>query len=367
MSIGYASLTVHVRKGQFRTCQLSTCTPERLQEVIAHNVKVLESVIDYNIENDIKLYRISSDLIPFGSSSVNTLDWETMFHDDFQRIDKKIQKGNVRISMHPGQYTVLNSPNPKIVEKSIEDLRYHVRLLRALGGNQTNKLILHVGGVYGDRETAIQRFINTYHTLPEAIKTHLVIENDERSYPIDDCIRIHEATGVPVVFDNLHHYLLHHEQKTDAYWIRRTQSTWKSEDGPQKVHYSQQDPAKQAGAHSQTIDVDVFSKYYLSLEIIPDIMLEVKDKNLSAIKCINCFERFPHIKYLEKEWTLYKYQILAHSQRHYQQIRTLLKDKKNYPVFEFYRLIDEALMNPIPHMSEVNTLDHIWGYFKNQA
>ncbi|MFA6627407.1 MAG: UV DNA damage repair endonuclease UvsE [Bacilli bacterium] len=367
MSIGYASLTVHVRHGRFRTCKQSTCTSQRLREIISYNLSTLETIIDYNANNDLHLFRISSDIIPFASSPVNTLDWRNEFSDDFNRIAAKVKAAKIRISMHPGQYTVLNSLTSEIVTRSIQELWYHVHLIRALGADQTNKLILHVGGIYGDKEAAISRFILVYQTLPQDIKTHLVIENDERSYTIEDCLRIHEATGVPVVYDNLHHLLNHNQLASDGYWIKRVKETWKAADGVQKVHYSQQDLFKQRGAHSQTIDIDQFQHYYLSLQMIPDIMLEVKDKNLSAIKCVNCFERAPHIKFLEKEWSLYKYDVLSHSQKIYQQIRTLLKDKLAYPSLDFYRLIDKARTIPPSFDSEVNTLQHIWGYFKKIA
>lgn len=367
MSIGYASLTVHVRNTTYKTCRMNSCTDDKLRDIITHNLTSLEHTIEYNIKNDIHLYRISSDLIPFGSSPVNQINWLCEFSEEFKRIAEKIRAGKVRISMHPGQYTLLNTPNQDILNRSIEDLWYHTRLLEALGGNQTNKIILHVGGIYQDKEEAMKRFIKVYHSLPQAIKNHLVIENDERSYTIFDCLKLHEATGVPVVYDNLHHALNHDEVKTDAFWIEACRKTWKVTDGVQKVHYSQQHQTKQPGAHTDTIDIKTFEAYYLSLQEIPDIMLEVKDKNLSAIKCINCFERLPQIKHLEQEWSMYKYQVLATSPRGYQEIRNLLKEKSTYPCIEFYQLLDEALATPPTVKGNVNTLQHIWGYFKQIA
>jgi len=97
------------------------------------------------------------------------------------------------------------------------------------------------------------------------------------------------------------------------------------------------------------------------------LIFEGNESNLTAIKYRNYFENAPHIRLLELEWGRYKYQILEHSQQHYNAIRRLLKDKTLYPVEEFYHLIEDALQIPVCTKTAVNALDHVWGYFKNQA
>jgi len=289
MSIGYACLTVGVPNTGMKSCRVQNASEERLVELISHNLNSLGNIIDYNIENNIKLFRISSDIIPFGSSPVNTLNWWELFATELTAIAKKIQENRMRISMHPGQYTVLNSPKEDVVERAIEDLNYHTQFIRSLRGTTENKIILHIGGVYGDKSQAVERFIRNYNRLNETVKQHLVIENDDRSYTIKDVLTIGKTLGVPVVFDNLHHTINPcDEQQDDLYWIRRCKETWKVDDGRQKIHYSQQDPLKQPGGHSETIGISDFMDYYQAIngeEL--DIMLEVKDKNLSAVKCIS--------------------------------------------------------------------------------
>ncbi|WP_087033573.1 hypothetical protein [Trichococcus palustris] len=131
---------------------------------------------------------------------------------------------------------------------------------------------------------------------------------------------------------------------TDNYWIREAGKTWKEEDGKQKIHYSQPAPGKRPGAHTDTIVLDTFLAFYEKLEDKQiDIMLEVKDKNLSAVKCVNATLPEKRLSLLEKEWGRYKYTILEKAAADYQSIRTLLKDKSAYPVTEFYRLIEDAL------------------------
>ena len=110
MSIGYACLNIGTPNTNIRSVMQKNATPEKLTEVTTHNLEALEKMVDYNRKNDIRLFRISSDLIPFGSSPVNALAWSEIHNEAFHRIGAKIRKSGMRVSFHPGQYTVLNSP-----------------------------------------------------------------------------------------------------------------------------------------------------------------------------------------------------------------------------------------------------------------
>lgn len=288
MSIGYACLTVGVSGTKLRSCIKKNATPEILSTLIQSNLEALDNILDYNIQNGIKLFRISSDIIPFGSHPVNTLKWWEKFNAQLEGLGKKALLNGIRLSMHPGQYTVLNSPDEGVVERAVEDLRYHARFLDVLGLGKEHKIILHIGGVYGDKPVAVKRFIEQYRLLDENIRQRLVIENDDRQYTISDVLSIGKSEDIPVVFDNLHHQVNADNTHSEIEWIATCANTWKQSDGNQKLHYSQQDAGKRPGSHSATLDVDDFLAFY---KRIPkkdvDIMLEVKDKNLSAIKSIN--------------------------------------------------------------------------------
>lgn len=369
MKIGYACLALGVPDTGMKTCRQDKATDQRLMELIGSNLASLERIIDYNIQMGIRLFRISSDLIPFGSSPVNTLPWWEIFEDDFKRIGGKISNSSMRVSMHPGQYTVLNSENPGVVERAVLDLEYHNRILDSLVAGKEHKIILHVGGAYGDRQEAKKRFVRAASSLNPDILSRLVIENDDRSYPIDQVLDLAGQVGVPVVFDNLHHQVLPPSiERKESEWIALAGETWKSRDGSPKIHYSQQDPVKRPGSHSSTINLDDFSTFYYGLEgQNPDIMLEVKDKNLSAVKCINGIRNPGKIKSLEEEWSRYKYSLLESSPLSYQLIRNLLKDKSSYPVRDFYRILDGGLKEVITVGNSINALNHVWGYFKEKA
>ena len=367
MKIGYACLTLGVFNTNFRTCTLKTATPEHLLTLIKHNLDTLDRVIDYNINMGITHFRISSDMIPFGSSPVNTLSWDEIFKEEFHLIAEKLKATNTRVSMHPGQYTVLNSPNEDVVKRAVEDLAYHARFLTALETEKSSKIILHIGGVYGDKEAAIVRFEKNYHLLSQAIKNRLVIENDDKSYHIGDVLAIGLRNHIPVVYDNLHNKVLPFDNsKDDHYFITLANKTWTTEDGTQKIHYSQGAKLKRAGSHSKTIDLEVLDAFINSIPDV-DIMLEVKDKNLSAVKAANLMTPNKKISNLEKEWARYKYNILEHDPELYKEIRILLKDKESYPIIRFYFLIDQALLVEPNEGTRINAASHVWGYFKESA
>ncbi len=303
MSIGYACLVVGVPNTSIKRLKKDNISEDKLKEVILFNLHSLENIIDYNIKNNIKLFRISSDIIPFGSSPINNLKWWDIFEKELSNIGKKIRDNSIRVSMHPGQYSVLNSLKKEVVDNTIKDLEYHARFLESLKVDESNKIILHVGGVYNDKQEAKERFINNYNKLSFDIKKRLVIENDDRSFNIKDVLEISNITGAPVIYDNLH-------------------------------------------------NADI------------DIMLEVKDKNLSATKCINTLNSDGKIETLEKEWARYKYSVLEKSSSNYHKIRQLLKDKDKYPVKKFYLLIEEALDKKTRKGSAINAIEHVYGYFK---
>lgn len=369
MSIGYACLTIGIQNTNLKSSIAKNINEEKLLDLISHNLNSLENIIDYNIENEINLFRISSDLIPFGSSPINTISWDNIFLSKFNEIGEKIKKSAMRVSMHPGQYTVLNSPNIDVVNRAVEDLNYHTKVLDSLGVGSEHKIVLHIGGVYDDKNQAMERFISNYSLLSNNVKERLVIENDDKSYNINEVLEIGKTLNIPVIFDNLHNQINpYDEEKSDKYWISKCKETWKEKDGYQKIHYSQQNSLKKLGSHSNTIRIKEFINFYESLDREDlDIMLEVKDKNLSAVKCINAVSKDNKIKRLEDEWARYKYTILENSPSNYLEIRKLLKDKDDYPFLRFYNLIEEAMEMEITLGNSLNALMHVWGYFKNKA
>ena len=369
VNIGYASKTLALPEGKMRSIIRKHATDDALALVIEHNLTALDAVLDYCADNDIHLFRISSDIIPFGSSPINQLDWVALFSEKLHMLGTKARTNCVRLSMHPGQYTVLNSPNDSVAKRAVVDLVYHASLLDGLGMDPSSKIVLHIGGMYGNRQEAMNRFVTRFLLLPDSVKNRLVIENDDRLFTAENALLVSRTCGVPMVFDVLHHRLNHETNSPgELFLLDAAKETWGQKDGCQKIHYSQQAPGKRPGSHSETILLDTFLEFidYLG-DRSPDIMLEVKDKNLSATKCSVALDPRKKIYSLEREWGRYKYSVLEHDQAIYQEIRTLLKNKESYPVRSFYRLVEEALSKPISKGSAINAAQHVWGYVSNLA
>lgn len=362
---GYACLNLDT-DSTFRTCRLSNLTLERWQELILVNLSALKEIIEYNRKYHLPMYRISSDLIPFGSTDVIDFDWASHFKTEFHEISELIGD-RMRVSMHPGQYTVLNSPDRNIVDKAIKDLEYHIKVLKLLGATSNNKLVLHIGGVYGDKEAAISRFISEVQQLPSEILDHLVIENDERLFNIEEVIGIGHSAGVPVVFDNLHHEINQPPGNKESadYWITQAAATWKEKDGRQIIHYSEQAPDKRPGAHSDTVGTEEFFRFLRKIQTPLDIMLEVKDKNRSAEKIQMVLTH--DVKLAEKIWAKSKYAVLARSQALYLNIRQILRDKEDADLMRFAMILDESAALPLVPGEAANAAEHVWGYFKEKV
>ena len=235
MRIGYACLCVALEGAQLKTCTLKYATPERLVSLAGENLRATERMVDYNIANNIPFYRISSDIVPFGSSRASQLPWDLAHADRLSSIAEKIKSSGMRVSMHPGQYTVLNSPDAGVVRRAVEDLTYHARFLDALSLDATHKIILHVGGKYGDSGAALARFAAAYRDLDALIRRRLIIENDGGIFTIAEVLALCHRIGAPAVYDNLHNAINPADAtKSDEYWISLCRETWRAEDGAQK-------------------------------------------------------------------------------------------------------------------------------------
>ncbi len=179
MSIGYACLAQAVPGTDIKKCLIKNASPGRLRELIGINLDALANMVEYNISNGIRLYRVSSDIIPFASSPVNTVPWAEEFKDRLALIGGRIKGSGMRVSMHPGQYTVLNSPDEKIAAAAAAELDYHALFLDSLGVDAANKITLHIGGVYGDKAVASARFVERFRALPENVRRHGLRMNEQ--------------------------------------------------------------------------------------------------------------------------------------------------------------------------------------------
>lgn len=292
--IGYACVNMSISATTNKTCRLENCNDGRLRELIISNLAGMKTIVEWNIKKGISLYRISSVLIPFASHDINRLEWWDEYRDKIAIIGEIIRNGGIRVSMHPGQYVNINSPNMEVVNFSIKELDYHAKFMDLLGLDNTHRIILHIGGAYGDKDASMKRFIDVYDKLSENIKSRLTIENDDKTYNVWDLLSVSSRTGIPVVFDVLHHQVNNSGQEKDKdikSIFEKCFATWNVDTGIPKIHFSTQKIGVRYGVHADAVDINLLMEIYC--EFINqdfDIMLETKNKEISVLKAMKVLE-----------------------------------------------------------------------------
>ena len=286
MRIGYPCINLSIGCKADRKFRLKSYSLQRLINTINNNLRCLKKILEYNTDHSILFFRITSDLIPFASHPICKVNWQKKFTHIFEELGTYIKKHEIRISMHPNQFTLINPIDQKIFRRSLKELRYHTEVLDLLELDSSAKIQIYVGGIYGDKSGSINRFISRYQKLEETIKQRLVIENDDRGYNLKDCIQIHNVTEIPVLFDSLHHEIKNSgETLTEAFELFT--KTWRKKDGLPMVDYSAQQSEQKKGKHAETLDTKHFKHFLRSTSPFDyDLMLEIKDKEQSALKAI---------------------------------------------------------------------------------
>ncbi len=295
MKIGYPCINWTIGCKADRTFRLKSYSEERLVATVSNNLTCLSRILNFNVSKNILFFRITSDLVPFASHPICKFKWQRHFEDHFLEIGDYVRRNNIRISMHPDQFTLINSPSLSIFRNSVRELRYHTQILDLMQLDATAKIQIHVGGVYGYKERSVRRFIARFNKLDETTRTRLVIENDDNSYDLHDCKRINREIGIPVLFDVFHHEL-NNSGETITECFELFTRTWRKSDGAPMVDYSSQRTDQHARGHAESIDLNHFMNFLDKTKPFDfDVMLEIKDKEKSALKAVNAASRDPRL------------------------------------------------------------------------
>ena len=255
------------------------------------NSRDLIHILRWNTENNINLFRLSSDFFPW-ASEYNLEDLYT--YEQIKSILKECgsyaQSVGMRINSHPGPFNVLTSPNPTVVKNTIVDLELHGKVFDLMGLEQSpyNNINIHCNGVYGDKKSAMDRFIENFKRLSPSVQTRLTVENDDKAsmYSVKDLMYIHERTGIPIVFD-YHHHQFCTGGLTEEEALQLAVSTWPEGITPE-VHYSE---SKALHENNQSLKPQAHSDYINKLPdtygIDVDIMVEAKGKELAILPFLN--------------------------------------------------------------------------------
>ncbi len=258
---------------------------DKLDKVIISNLIALESILKYNIKNNIHFYRMTSKLIPLATKEDVCFDYLDKYQEYYNRISKIINDNNLRVDSHPEEYCVLNSTSNDIVNSSIEILKYHYNILDKLG-IEDKVIILHIGSSVFGKDNSIKRFINNFNKLDNNIKKSIVIENDDKVYNALDILNLCKKTNTRMVLD-YHHHICNPCNNIEDY-LEDILNTWK--DIP-KLHYSspKSKTKKEFRSHHDYINpyefiefINILKKYDRDI----DIMLEAKMKDDALFRLV---------------------------------------------------------------------------------
>ena len=294
MKIGYACINMTLQQAggitTNRSMRQKTYNERGLpycSELALQNVKDLVNIIKWNNEMGIKQFRMSSDIFPWMSYyNLDELpDYEEIC--DYLYVAGSEADGKQRLTFHPGHFNVLGSPNPAVVKKTIKELNQHSQIMDIMGLSNTvyNKINIHVGGAYGDKCAALNRWVDNYFLLDHNTQSRLTIENDDKEnmFSVKELYKgIYQQCGVPIVFDFYHHKFCT-GGLTEQEALELALSTWPKDITP-CTHYSESrrkehlDESIRAQAHSDLIynKIPTYGHEF-------DCVVEAKHKELAIV------------------------------------------------------------------------------------
>lgn len=262
------------------------------------NVRDMGKLLRWNDRYNIKFLRLSSEAFPFASHAEYGYKLAPFAASELAKVGKIVAELGHRVTTHPGQFTQLGSPRKEVIDASVRDLHYHDEMLSLLKlppqQDRDAVMILHLGGVFGDKEATLQRFRENYITrLSDSIKRRLVLENDDVSWSVHDLLPICRELNIPFVLDFHHHNIVHSEQIREGTQeimslYPEIRETWKRKGITMKMHYSEPTPAaitaKQRRKHSPRV---------ATMPSCPDdvdLMIEAKDKEQAVLELMRTFK-----------------------------------------------------------------------------
>ena len=295
MNIGYACINMTIGKKitTNRSMVKKTFNAKGLDyvsELALLNAKDIIKILEWNRLNGINFFRLSSSIVPWGDN----IDLTQL--KDYKEIKSELKKAgdfakfhNIRITSHPGPFCVLTSPKESVVLATIADLELHGKIFDMMGLSKTpyNKINIHCNGVYGDKKSAMDRFIKNFKRLSKSVQNRLTVENDDKAsmYSVKDLMYIHKAIKIPIVFD-YHHHQFCTGDLSEEQALKLAATTWPKDITP-VVHYSESkalhenDSKQKPQAHS-----DYINALPNTYELDVDIMVEAKAKELAILKFI---------------------------------------------------------------------------------
>lgn len=262
------------------------------------NARDLVKLLRWNDRYGIKFMRLSSEMFPFASHKEYGYKLKPFASEALGQAGEVVAELGHRVSVHPGQFTQLGSPKKEVVEASYRDLEYHSEMLQLLKlppqQDRDAVMILHMGGVFGDKQATLDRFRENYAKLSPDVKNRLVLENDDVSWSVHDLLPICEELNIPLVLDFHHHNIIFDSSqlREGTLDIRslfdRIEATWTRKNITQKMHYSEPVPSaitnRERRKHSNRVGTLPPCKPTM------DLMIEAKDKEQAVFELMRTFK-----------------------------------------------------------------------------
>jgi UV DNA damage endonuclease len=279
---GYPAQNLTIPATTNRTLRLASLSDvEKLRGLIRENIADLGTILRWNAERGISLFRMGQALIPFASHPAFPYDWEAEHGEELRGVGALARDLGIRLSMHPGQYINPGSPRPEVVERSLWELRYVAGVFDLLG-NHDSVAVLHMGGAYADRTASAARFVESLRQ-EERVLDYLGLENDERVWTVAEVAETARALGIPAIMDAFHHGL-NPGNLTLKEALDMALPTWEPRGARPKLHLSSQDPDKRPGAHAYSVDGRDWRALLTALDSRDaDVMVEAKGKELALV------------------------------------------------------------------------------------
>jgi UV DNA damage endonuclease len=261
---------------------------------LRHSLRGLLEVFDYLEEIDVRVFRLPSGLIPYATHpDYPELAWRKQIREarrEINLVNQRRQELGLRLSFHPSQFVLLNSPRSEVTKNSLEELRWQARMLDLLGCGPEARVLIHAGGLYDDPLAAKERLLSNIDRLPAGVKARFALENDDRLWAAADVLEICRETETPFVFDLHHHACLNHGESWKE-MLGAALATWG--DIRPKIHLSsprlQAEKKLNLRAHADYIDPWLLERLLRGSRSLPefDIMLEAKKKDLALLQLRN--------------------------------------------------------------------------------
>ncbi|WP_087974937.1 UV DNA damage repair endonuclease UvsE [Oceanobacillus rekensis] len=261
---------------------------DKLKSITAQNLHHTKRILHYNIAHEIELYRLSSSLVPLATHPEVMWDFVTPFKNEWEEIGRLVRIFKLRVSFHPNQFTLFTSQREEVTLNAVKDMEYHYKMLQAMDALDTGLINIHIGGAYGDKNKALHRFHKNLKKLPKEIKKRMTLENDDKTYDIQETLYTCEKENIPMILD-FHHHMANKGDNDLPQYLDRIFKTWNHFNMVPKVHISSPKSDQAYRSHADFVSLDFvlpFLKMAKELDQDFDIMIEAKQKNLAMQRLV---------------------------------------------------------------------------------